>query len=76
MKCLSCKNDETIETTTAYFSNAKNCYVIIENVPCQKCSQCGEEFFSVDVMEKIDEIIAQAEKVMSKIFILDYKQAA
>ena len=50
--------------------------MIIENVPCMKCSQCGEEFLKASVAEKIDNILDRIEKIASKIFILDYTTAA
>lgn len=76
MKCLSCKNGDMKEATAAYFAQLNRCYVIIENVPCLKCSQCGEEYFSATVMEKIDDILERLEKIASKIFIMDYQTAA
>lgn len=76
MKCMSCKYGEMKETTTTYFTQYNNCYIIIENVPCLKCDQCGEEFLTVLVAEKIDDILDSVEKIASKIFILDYDKAA
>lgn len=76
MRCLSCKTGTMTKATTTYFSQIKNCYVIIENVPCMKCEQCGEEFFSTSVLEHIDEILERLEKIASKIFIMDYATAA
>ena len=76
MKCLNCKHDELTESFTTYFSNTGGCYIIIENVPCRKCSQCGEEFFSASVMKRIDVIISKLKNIASRIFILDYKEAA
>ena len=64
------------ESTTAYFAQLKNCYVIIENVPCLQCEQCGEILYKVSVLEKIEEILDALEKVSSKIFIVDYSSAA
>lgn len=61
---------------TTYFTKLNNCYVIIENVPCLKCGQCGEEFLNTVVAEKIDDIIDSIEKIASKIFILDYAKTA
>ena len=49
VKCLACQNDRMIDATTTYFVNLQDCYVIIENVPCKKCTQCGEEVFSMGV---------------------------
>lgn len=76
MKCLTCKNGTMAQAVTAYFAQLNNCYVIIENVPCMKCEQCGEEFFTSSVLEKIDDILEQLEKIGSKIFIMDYAAAA
>ena len=76
MKCMACKSGEMKSATTTYFSRLNNCYVIIENVPCMKCDQCGEEFLNISVAEKIDEILDGIEKIASKIFILDYEKAA
>ena len=76
MKCLSCKMEVMEEDTNSYFVKLSNCYVIIENVPCYKCSQCGEVFYKASVLEKIDDILEKLEHIASKIFILDYNQAA
>lgn len=73
---MSCKYGEMKEATTTYFSRLNNCYVIIENVPCLKCSQCGEEFLNIIVAERIDDILNRVEKIASKIFILDYATTA
>lgn len=76
MKCLTCKNGDMVQSVTTYFSQLNNCYVIIENVPCMKCEQCEEDFFTMSVLEKIDAILEQLEKIYSKIFIMDYASAA
>ena len=76
MKCLACKNGTMVESTTTYFAHLPNCYLIIENVPCKKCSQCGEEVFPMSVMERIDQIIANVKKLASKVCVLEYQAAA
>lgn len=76
MNCLICKNGTMLNAKTTYFAKLEKCYVIIENVPCMKCEQCGEEFFTMPVLEKIDNILEQVEKIASKIFIMDYTTAA
>ena len=76
MKCTSCRNDEMIKTTTTYFSSTPTGYIIIENVPCQKCLQCGDEVFSVSVMERIDDIISHITTLSSKVCIMEYSSAA
>ena len=64
------------ESKGTYFANLAHGYVIIENVPCWKCDQCGEVVFSASVLEKIDVLIERVQKVSSKIFLLDYDTAA
>ena len=76
MRCLICKADEMVESKTTYFAQLGYCYVIIENVPCMKCPQCGETVFSASVMSKIDEILEKIHDIASKIFIMDYSKAA
>ena len=76
MNCLICKSGNMIEEKTTYFAQLENCYVIIENVPCYKCTQCGETVFSASVMEKIDDILDKVQNIASKIFIMDYAKAA
>ena len=61
MRCLTCRNGNMDPTPTTYFAQLKNCYVIIENVPCMKCEQCREEFFTASVLEKIDDILDRLE---------------
>ena len=76
MRGLSCKMEEMIEDKNAYFVKLNNCYVIIENVPCFKCRQCGEIYYKASVLEKIDEILEKLENIASKIFIMYYSNAA
>ena len=76
MKCLCCKADAIEESTNAYCAHLKNCYVIIENVPCLKCAQCGEVLYASDTLEKIDVLLERAEMIASRILIVDYQNAA
>lgn len=76
MRCLVCKSDTMKESTSTYFAETDNGYVIIENVPCFKCGQCGEVVYSADVIEKIEHMIDKAESIASKIFVFDYGNAA
>lgn len=76
MKCLSCKSGNMEESTTTYTTVLKNCILIIKNVPCMKCEQCGEVLYNADILEKIDDIIAMAEKMASEVSIIDYSKVA
>lgn len=64
------------ESKTSYFAKLESSYVIIENVPCLKCTQCGDEVFRGSVVEKIDDILDNLENIVSKIPIIDYSKVA
>lgn len=76
MKCMKCKERETVAATTTYFAQLEDYYVIIEHVPCMRCEQCGEQFFSTSVMERIEIILEKIEKKEESILVLDYDTAA
>ena len=76
MRCTCCKTGQMEESKTTYFAQLKDCYVIIENVPCMKCGQCGEVVFRNSIAEKIDDILDDLEKIVSKISIIDYSKVA
>ena len=75
MKCFLCKGD-TVKSSTTYMTAYKNCYIIIKNVPCQKCSQCGEEFINGSTMQKIESIISKLKSMLPEITVIDFQNAA
>ncbi|MCD8053780.1 MAG: type II toxin-antitoxin system MqsA family antitoxin [Lachnospiraceae bacterium] len=75
MTCFYCKGNVE-ESTTTYMTDYQNCYIIIKNVPCEKCTQCGEEYISGDVLEKIENIIRQLKGMLTEIAVIDFRQAA
>lgn len=76
MKCLTCKNGSMESSTTTYFADLKSCIIIIKNVPCYKCDQCGEEYFSSSVAEKLDILVDKAEALASELTIMEYDKTA
>lgn len=43
-----------IDENTIYVEKLENGILIIKNVPCKKCVQCGEEFFTMTIMKEIE----------------------
>lgn len=76
MTCISCKSGTLESSTATYMAEAKNCIIIIKNVPCMKCKQCGEVLYTADILEKIDDFVAAVEKMASEIFVVDYSKVA
>ncbi len=74
--CMFCKNKTYTESTTTHVVNYQNCIIIIRNVPCLECEQCGEKYYTDEVAEKLEKIVASAKKLMQEISVVDYKTAA
>lgn len=75
MKCLICKNGTIQDAKTTYFAKLEHCYIIIENVPCMKCEQCGEEFIDGVTLLKIENIIEKLKSMITKIAVVDFRTA-
>ena len=74
--CMYCKGKSFVESTTTHVVNYKNCLIIIKNVPCIECEQCGEKFYTDEVATILDKIISATKKISQEISVIDYKQAA
>lgn len=74
--CMYCKCDSVIQTTTTHVVNYKNCIIIIKNVPCEECEQCGEKFYTDNVARQLDKLVNIAKKLMQEISVIDYSTAA
>lgn len=76
MKCFNCTADMKKDTTTSVTDLGNNCLVIVRNVPCYKCTECNEIFYTGDVVEQLEKIIDTTKKLMQEISIIDYEKIA
>ena len=74
--CMYCKCDEMIKTTTTHVVNYKNCIIVIKNVPCEECAQCGEKYYTDEVARKLERIVESTKKLLQEISVIDYQAAA
>lgn len=74
--CNYCKNDRMINSYTTHVVSYKDYVIIIKNVPCLECSQCGEKYYSNDVALLLDKIVNNTKKSMQEISVIDYKKVA
>ena len=71
MNCFVCKGDME-DSTTNHVVNLKNCVIIIKNVPCTQCTQCGEAYYDDDVMMKLEAIVKDMKKAVTEVAIVNY----
>lgn len=74
MTCMFCKGD-MVDSTTTFMVQLDNCIVIVKNVPCHKCSQCGEESFSFDVTQRLEKIVDKCKEALTEIAVVNYSAA-
>jgi YgiT-type zinc finger domain-containing protein len=65
-----------VSDTTTYFKDLKTLMVIIKQVPCYKCSQCGEVAFDLAVGERIEEIVKSLKNAFTEIAVINYSHSA
>lgn len=75
MTCFVCKGNMQKSITT-YMTEYHGCYFIIKNVPCSRCSQCGEEYLNGATLAKIENILEKFKDILTEIAIVDYNNAA
>lgn len=75
MVCMECGSKAEKGFTTDV-TDLGTCLVIVRNVPCYKCKECNEVIYTADVLEHLEKIIEDAQKMMQEISIIDYSKVA
>ena len=73
--CKLCKCNRIKNSFTTHVVNYNNS-VIIKNVPCEECEQCGEIFYTDEVAEQLEKLVAAAKGLLQDISVIDYSKAA
>jgi YgiT-type zinc finger domain len=73
---MFCKCDTVKESVTTHVVNYRNCIIVIKNVPCEECEQCGEKFYTDEVTERLEELVSAAKRLMQEISVIDYQKVA
>ena len=71
MKCFFCKDDMKQGKTT-HVVELDHCVIIVRNVPCLKCEQCGEVFLTVNVVKKLEGIVNTLRNAMTEVAVVNY----
>ena len=75
MKCFFCKGN-MVDGLTTDVTDLESSVIIIRNVPCHKCSQCGEVSFSLAVAERLEQIVDALSSSVTEIAIVQYSNTA
>ncbi|MBQ9409506.1 MAG: YgiT-type zinc finger protein [Clostridia bacterium] len=75
MKCMKC-GKTAFKSFTSEAIELGFGLLVIRNIPCYKCEECDEIFYTGDVVQKIERIIKEAKTRMEKVNILYYDDVA
>ena len=72
---MRCGRDAFKSTTTEAIELGFG-VLVIRNIPCYKCNECDEIFYTGDVVKKIEVITERARELMQEVTVIDYEKAA
>ncbi len=71
--CNFCSNKNFTEKRINYIYKRDDKYLMVNDVPCEVCDFCGEQYFKADVLKKIErdynDIYIAGKKTMKEIRI-------
>ena len=71
MTCHICKGTMIPDTAT-YMTETKNSVIVIKNVPCKKCNQCGETFFDGTTVKRLEKLAEALGNPVTEVAVLNY----
>ena len=71
-KCHLCDGDK-VNGFTTYTEDVNDRCIVIRYVPCDKCTQCGEETISLDVAKELEAIVDEFQNASrAEVSIVNY----
>ena len=71
--CHFCGNKNFIESKVQYTYRRDNKYIIVDEIPCEQCEYCGEQYFKASILKNIekefDEIHSGGKIIKNKIVV-------
>ena len=58
---------------TTHVVNYSNSVIIIKNVPCEECEQCGEIFYTDEVAEQLEKLVEAAKSLLQDISVIEFR---
>ncbi|MBF0549168.1 MAG: type II toxin-antitoxin system MqsA family antitoxin [Deltaproteobacteria bacterium] len=52
--CNFCGNKNFRDKLVQYLYRSEGRFLVVNNVPCEECEYCGEQYFMADVLRKIE----------------------
>ena len=75
MKCMKCGSEVYKSTTTEAIELGFG-VLVVRNIPCYKCVECDEIFYTGDVAQKIEDITEKVKQLVQEVTVVDFEKAA
>lgn len=75
MKCLMCKNENTVEGTTTVTFEREGMTLVVRNVPAQVCTNCGEAYVDEETASRLLESAERAASEGVELEVRNYQVA-
>lgn len=73
---MFCKCNTMKQSFTTHVVSWKGNLIIVKNVPCEECEQCGEKYFSDEVAIRLEAIVNATKANREELVILNYSKVA
>ena len=75
MRCFYCRSAME-DTTTTEFTDFGTSIIVVRDVPCHRCTECGEIAYDLKVGERVERIVDVLKKSMQEVAIIRYSAEA
>ncbi len=74
--CNACFDENKLQTTTTFSVDCNGCIIVIKNVPCLECKECGEITFTEEVSARLEKLVNMAKSLTQELSVIDYSKVA
>jgi YgiT-type zinc finger domain-containing protein len=60
------------EGTTTHVAELDSCLVVVRNVPCSRCAQCGAVTYTAAVARRLEAILDGLSNTLTEVAIVNY----
>ena len=72
------------ESTTTHTVDLGKCLIVVRNVPCLECTQCGEMEYTTAVLKRLEQLssriwesqVESCREMMTEIMVVSYTEKA
>lgn len=75
MKCVICKSGDVSKNRTTLTFEKNGTTMILKNVPCEKCEQCGEVYLGQETTKEVMALVEKLSQSGGEVSIYKFKAA-